>query len=513
MSTSPFVLLPSSHARADDTFPEAEQLEQQLRAKIRGEVRFDAASRALYATDGSNYRQVPIGVVIPLDEADVIATVAVCRDVRRRRPLPRSRHQPRRTVLQRRRHPRLLQVHERHRRPRSRRRRPPASSPASSSIASATPPRSINLTFAPDPATHSRCTLGGMIGNNSCGVHALMGGKTVDNIDSLDILLYDGTRMTVGPTTEAELAAHHRSRRPPRRDLRRPQAHPRHLRRPGPRTLPRHPPPRLRLQPRRAPPRKRLQRRPRAGRQRRHLRHHPRRHARPRCTARSLPHPRRRSASPTSSSPPTTSRNPRTQPIGLEGFDGLLLDVHAAQETCRRRPQAPSARRRLPARRVRRRHARPKPTPRRTRFVAALEALPTPPTARIYTPDEAERVWHVRESGLGATAFVPGEPTRLGRLGRRRRRRPNNSAPTSAPSTRAHRRVRLPQRPCTATSARAASTAHQLRPRDRRRHPQVPRVHRPRRRHRPRATAARSPANTATARPAARSCPRCSARS
>ena len=66
----------------------------------------------------------------------------------------------------------------------------------------------INLTFAPDPATHSRCTIGGMIGNNSCGVHALMGGKTVDNISTLDLLLYDGTRLTVGPTTEAELAAH-----------------------------------------------------------------------------------------------------------------------------------------------------------------------------------------------------------------------------------------------------------------------------------------------------------------
>src|ERR1700744_4111092 len=64
------------------------------------------------------------------------------------------------------------------------------------------------LTFAPDPATHSRCTIGGMIGNNSCGVHALMGGKTVDNIQSLDLLLYDGTRLTVGPTTEAELDAY-----------------------------------------------------------------------------------------------------------------------------------------------------------------------------------------------------------------------------------------------------------------------------------------------------------------
>src|SRR5260370_25277403 len=81
MSTSPFVLLPSSHARAHDTFPEAGTLEQQLRATIRGEVRFDPASKALYATDASNYRHIPIGVVIPLDEADVIATVAACRAV------------------------------------------------------------------------------------------------------------------------------------------------------------------------------------------------------------------------------------------------------------------------------------------------------------------------------------------------------------------------------------------------------------------------------------------------
>ncbi len=50
------------------------------------------------------------------------------------------------------------------------------------------------LTFAPDPATHSRCTLGGMLGNNSCGPHSILGGKTVDNVEELDVLLYDGTR-------------------------------------------------------------------------------------------------------------------------------------------------------------------------------------------------------------------------------------------------------------------------------------------------------------------------------
>ena len=55
-----------------------------------------------------------------------------------------------------------------------------------------------HLTFAPDPATHDRCTLGGMIGNNSCGVHSVMAGKTDDNIEELEILTYDGTRMKVG---------------------------------------------------------------------------------------------------------------------------------------------------------------------------------------------------------------------------------------------------------------------------------------------------------------------------
>src|SRR6267378_2600912 len=63
------------------------------------------------------------------------------------------------------------------------------------------------LTFAPDPSTHNRCTIGGMIGNNSCGTHSLLGGKTVDNVEELRILLYDGSQMTVGATSEAEVAS------------------------------------------------------------------------------------------------------------------------------------------------------------------------------------------------------------------------------------------------------------------------------------------------------------------
>jgi len=63
----------------------------------------------------------------------------------------------------------------------------------------------FHLTFGPDPASHSRCTLGGMIGNNSCGVHSVMAGKTDENIEELEILTYDGGRMRVGRTSDEEI--------------------------------------------------------------------------------------------------------------------------------------------------------------------------------------------------------------------------------------------------------------------------------------------------------------------
>jgi FAD/FMN-containing dehydrogenase/Fe-S oxidoreductase len=197
---------PSSHAVPRDRFASSEALERRLKETVRGEVRFDNGSRALYATDASNYRQIPIGLVIPLDEADVAATIKACREVGA--PLlPRgagtslagqccnvavvmdfSKYMTK-----------ILEL-----------------DPAGSS-ARVQPGIVLDrvrdaaevhhLTFAPDPATHSRCTLGGMIGNNSCGVHALMGGKTVDNVHALDVMLYDGTKMSVGKTSDAELEA------------------------------------------------------------------------------------------------------------------------------------------------------------------------------------------------------------------------------------------------------------------------------------------------------------------
>ena len=69
----------SSHAKPIDSFSQAAGSRTGAEARCRGEVRFDRGSRALYATDGSNYRQIPIGLVVPRDADDVIAAVAACR--------------------------------------------------------------------------------------------------------------------------------------------------------------------------------------------------------------------------------------------------------------------------------------------------------------------------------------------------------------------------------------------------------------------------------------------------
>lgn len=180
-------------------------LEKELAARIRGEVRFDNGSRALYASDASNYRQVPIGVVLPRDVDDIVAALEVCRrfDV----PLlmrgggtsqngqcvnvaiviDTSKYMNR--VLAVDPQARIATVE-----------------PGVVCDALRDAAEQHGLTFGPDPATHSRCTLGGMIGNNSCGAHSVMAGKTVENIEALEILTYDGLRLRVGPTSEQELA-------------------------------------------------------------------------------------------------------------------------------------------------------------------------------------------------------------------------------------------------------------------------------------------------------------------
>src|SRR5271155_2861280 len=175
-------------------------LAEKLCTRIRGDVRFDPGSRALYATDGSNYRQVPIGVVLPRDVDDVMATVALCREFGA--PLlcrgggtslagqccnvavilDFSKYMAR-----------ILEID-----PARRIARVQPGVVLDTLRAAA---EKHHLTFAPDPATHDRCTLGGMIGNNSCGVHSIMAGKTDDNIESLEILTYGGQRLHVGATS------------------------------------------------------------------------------------------------------------------------------------------------------------------------------------------------------------------------------------------------------------------------------------------------------------------------
>jgi FAD/FMN-containing dehydrogenase/Fe-S oxidoreductase len=183
---------------------DAKKLARRLREKIQGEVRFDAGSRALYATDSSNYRQIPIGVVVPETIEDVVQTMAVCREfsapilsrgggtslagqgcnVAVIMDFSKYLH-------------RILELN------------------AAEKYARVEPGLVLDdlraeaekhhLTFAPDPSTHNHCTLGGMIGNNSCGVHSVMAGKTVDNIEELEVLTYDGLRLRVGRTEDAEL--------------------------------------------------------------------------------------------------------------------------------------------------------------------------------------------------------------------------------------------------------------------------------------------------------------------
>jgi FAD/FMN-containing dehydrogenase len=180
-------------------------LVENLRATVRGEVRFDAGSRALYATDGSNCRQVPIGVVLPQSIDDVIATVDACREfgapVLSRGGGTSLAGQCCNVAVVMDFSKYLLNILELDPHNKSARVQPGLILDDLRDAA-----EKHTLTFAPDPSTHTHNTLGGMIGNNSCGVHSVMGGKTSDNVESLEILTYDGVRMQVGATSEQELS-------------------------------------------------------------------------------------------------------------------------------------------------------------------------------------------------------------------------------------------------------------------------------------------------------------------
>ena len=183
-----------------------EKLKAALEAVLEGEVRFSIGDRALYATDASNYRQIPYGVVLPKTADDVVAAVRLCNahDV----PItPRgggtslagqtcntsiiidfSKYMHR-----------ILSIDPE--------RRLAVVEPGCILDHLRSEANKHGLTFGPDPATHDHNTLGGMIGNDSCGVHSVMAGRTADNVHALDILTYDGLRITVGPTSPGELVS------------------------------------------------------------------------------------------------------------------------------------------------------------------------------------------------------------------------------------------------------------------------------------------------------------------
>ncbi|MFZ4237948.1 FAD-binding and (Fe-S)-binding domain-containing protein [Streptomyces murinus] len=174
-----------------------------LRAEVDGEIRFDAGSRGAYATDGSNYRQVPLGVVVPRTVEAGARAVSVCArfaaPVLSRGGGTSLAGQCTNTAV-------VIDW-----------------SKYCTGLITVDPERRTcvvepgivldelnarlarhRLQFGPKPSTHSHCALGGMIGNNSCGASAQAYGKTADNVRRLEILTYDGQRAWVGPTPPAE---------------------------------------------------------------------------------------------------------------------------------------------------------------------------------------------------------------------------------------------------------------------------------------------------------------------
>ena len=264
------------------------------------------------------------------------------------------------------------------------------------------------LTFAPDPATHNRCTIGGMIGNNSCGVHALMGGKTVDNIESLDVLLYDGTRMTLGPMSEDALeAAIARGGRAGEiyaglKRIRDNYA-----------TLVRERFPDI---PRRVSGYNLDQLLPENG-------FHVARAlvgTEATCvtvleaTVRLMKSPQHRQLVVLGFADAFVAADAvpeilKYKPIGLEGFDSLLVDfLRRKQMALEEIELLPNGRGFLLVEFGA--DSEDEARDQAEHFIREVEGWPTPPQAKRVDGEQAERVWRVRESALGAVTFVPGVP-------------------------------------------------------------------------------------------------------
>jgi FAD/FMN-containing dehydrogenase/Fe-S oxidoreductase len=397
-----------------EQFSAHRELESLLRKNLRGPVfsdlvRFDLGHRALYATDASNYRQLPIGVVFPRDAGDVEAALAACRATGAA-VLPRGAGTSLAgqcvnvaVVFDYSRHMHAL-----------------TSVDAAAKIARVEPgivldrlrdaAEANHLTFAPDPATHSRCTLGGIIGNNSCGVHGLLGGKAVDNVESLDLVLYDGTRLSVGATPLDQLDALIRAGGRVGQiyaGLKRIRdAYSARILEKFPRI------------PRRVSGYNLDQLLPKNNFQ----------------VARALVGSEGTCASIVSATLNLTASPPfrvltvlgfsdpfiaadavplalEHKPIGLEGFDFLLVEFMrrkglALKELDQLPPGVGFLLVEMGAWSAEEARAKAESVAR------AAQSWPSAPAAHICTPEEAASVWHVRESALGAMVFVPGEPDR-----------------------------------------------------------------------------------------------------
>ncbi|MEV7687167.1 FAD-binding and (Fe-S)-binding domain-containing protein [Streptomyces bungoensis] len=175
----------------------ASSLEGELRRVVRGEVGFDATSRALATMDASNYRRVPLGVVAPRDADDVAAVLQVCREhgvpvvARGGGTSIAGQATGVGVVLDFTRHMNRLLALD------------PAARTAVvqpglvlDRLQEAAAPH--GLRFGPDPSTHGRCTLGGMIGNNSCGAHSVAWGTTSDSVRELSVITARGRRLRPG---------------------------------------------------------------------------------------------------------------------------------------------------------------------------------------------------------------------------------------------------------------------------------------------------------------------------
>jgi FAD/FMN-containing dehydrogenase/Fe-S oxidoreductase len=201
------VSLPNPVLRRTGWSPtDSASLERALRERVGGEVRFDAGSRGAYSTDASNYRQVPVGIVVPRTVEDAVQAVAVCREhgtpvVSRGGGTSLAGQACNAAVVvdwSKYCHG-VVSVD-----PEARTCVVEPGIVLDALNAQLAPHR---LMFGPKPATHDHCTLGGMIGNNSCGATAQAYGKTVDNVLRLEVLTYRGERFWAGPTSDEEFEA------------------------------------------------------------------------------------------------------------------------------------------------------------------------------------------------------------------------------------------------------------------------------------------------------------------